>query len=179
MTEFDDVNRWHMVMNIYPFNGMKTENDSIDLIWTGRIRLITEELAELAKAVAVGNKTEIADGLADLTWVVLGTAVEFDVPFNDVWDEVKKSNYTKVGGKPDAGGKIIKPIGYKAPDIDSILRKKFNNETAGESPSPKIATRYSDTKICQSCGHLRKLHEIDEERSFRCLECGDYCKGWL
>jgi len=130
MTEFDDVKEWHQKMNLR--QGLDYRIDTVDRVWMGRIRLITEELAELSKAISQDDWVEFADGLADLTWVVLGTAVEFDIPFNEVWQEVKRSNYTKVGGKPDSGGKIIKPEGYSPPDIDAILRKKYNNETAGE-----------------------------------------------
>ena len=115
MTEFDDVKEWHQKMNLR--QGLDYRIDTVDRVWMGRIRLITEELAELSKAISQDDWVEFADGLADLTWVVLGTAVEFDIPFNEVWQEVKRSNYTKVGGKSDSGGKIIKPEGYSPPDI--------------------------------------------------------------
>ena len=126
MSEFDDVKLWHQKMFLR--QGLDYRVDTVDSVWMGRIRLITEELAELAEAIAKDDWIEFADALADLTWVVLGTAVEFDIPFNDVWNEVKRSNFTKIGGKPDSGGKIMKPEGYSPPEIDAILNKKFNNE---------------------------------------------------
>ena len=126
MTEFDDVKEWHQKMNLR--QGLNYRIDTVDRVWLGRIRLITEELAELAEAISKNEWSEFADALADLTWVVLGTAVEFDIPFNEVWEEVKRSNFTKIGGKQDKGGKILKPEGYSPPKIDEILRKKFNNE---------------------------------------------------
>lgn len=135
---FDEVKEWHRKMFLR--QGLDYRVDTVDRVWMGRIRLITEELAELAEAIAKDDWVEFADALADLTWVVLGTAVEFDIPFNEVWEEVKRSNFTKIGGKPDSGGKIIKPEGYSPPnisailtkEIDGFLNKKMDNETAGE-----------------------------------------------
>jgi len=126
VTFFDDVKEWHRKMFLR--QGLDYRIDSVTKVWMQRIRLITEELAELAEAIAKDDWVEFADALADVTWVVLGTAVEFDIPFNEVWEEVKRSNFTKIGGKQDKGGKILKPEGYSPPKIDEILRKKFNNE---------------------------------------------------
>src|SRR3977135_3653408 len=154
MTEFDDVKEWHQKMNLR--TGMDYRIDTIDKVWMGRIRLITEELAELAEAIAKEDWPEFADALADLTWVVLGTAVEFDIPFNEVWNEVKRSNFTKIGGIPDIAGKIQKPPGFSPPDIDKILRKKYNNETAGEHIHEwKHSILQKSVNYCTGCPEIQ------------------------
>jgi predicted HAD superfamily Cof-like phosphohydrolase len=88
-----------------------------------RIRLITEELAELAEAHVDGDLAAFTDALCDLVWVVLGTAVEAGVPFNEAWAEVRRANMAKVGGKLDASGKLQKPAGWTPPDIAGVLER--------------------------------------------------------
>jgi len=120
MTFFDDVAEWHRKVLKEP----KSKNERwlcTDEQWTGRIRLILEELSELSEAQAIGDEREFADALADLTFVVLGTAVVAGVPFNQIWDEVLRSNMSKVGGKIDSGGKLIKPDNYYPPDFRNIF----------------------------------------------------------
>lgn len=90
--------------------------------WARRVRLILEELAEVAEAHAARDMPEFADGLVDLVWVVLGTAVEAGVPFDACWAEVRRANMDKAGGKLDASGKLLKPPGWRAPDIAAVLQ---------------------------------------------------------
>lgn len=89
--------------------------------WQRRVRLIHEELAELSTAQAARDLPEFADALADLVWVVLGTAAEAGIPFDAVWREVRRSNMAKKGGTLDASGKFLKPAGWSPPDIKAVL----------------------------------------------------------
>jgi len=84
--------------------------------WSRRVRLIMEELAELAEAQAGGDLEGFADAIADLAWVVLGTAVEAGIPFQAIWGEVRRANMAKAGGTLDASGKLQKPAGWRPPD---------------------------------------------------------------
>lgn len=70
---------------------------------------------------------DLADGLADLIYVVAGTALEFGIPLERVWNEVQASNMTKVD--PETGkvmkredGKVLKGPNFVPPDIEGILR---------------------------------------------------------
>lgn len=83
-----------------------------------RIRLIAEEFGELCTAIQKGDLVEIADALADLEYVVVGTAVAFGIPHEAVFQEVHRSNMTKT--KLDAHGKGGKE-GYSKADIKGIL----------------------------------------------------------
>lgn len=60
-----------------------------------RARLMCEELAEVLSAVADDDPVAVADGLADLRYVVLGTAVEWGVPLDEVHAAVHAANMRK------------------------------------------------------------------------------------
>ena len=138
MTFYDDVREFHKLFDDVPQDpfpksdtvrlrewrirsGRNANWPLTDRHWSQRVRLISEEFAELCKAHAFRNLPEFADGLVDLTWVVLGTAVVARLPFNELWEEVKRANMAKEGGKLDASGKLLKPPGWKPPDIESVL----------------------------------------------------------
>lgn len=61
-----------------------------------RIKLIDEELTELKEAIAKNDIVGIADALADLNYVVMGTGVEYGIDLEVVGDEVHRSNMTKL-----------------------------------------------------------------------------------
>lgn len=90
-----------------------------------RTKLIVTEAAELVEAMADGNIIEIADGIADLRYVTIGTGLEYGIPMRKVFDQVHANNMTKVGSNGevlrDAAGKIQKPPGYKPVDLSWIL----------------------------------------------------------
>ena len=78
-----------------------------------RMDLLDEEVGELHEAVEKGDIVKIADAIADLTYVAVGTAVAYGIPFDAVFAEVHRSNMTKLGkdGKPvyREDGKVITP----------------------------------------------------------------------
>jgi predicted HAD superfamily Cof-like phosphohydrolase len=92
--------------------------DEIEL----RLRLIDEERQELEDALMIGDVVDTADALADLLYVVYGTAIQFGIPIDSVFAEVHRSNMTKVGGGKDEWGKILKPAGFQKPDIAGVLK---------------------------------------------------------
>lgn len=88
------------------------------------MNLIEEEFEETKEAFANGDVYEVADGLADMVWVIMGLAASAGIPFNVVWNEVKASNMSKcVDGKviKREDGKVMKPDSYFKPDIKGIL----------------------------------------------------------
>lgn len=88
-----------------------------------RMRLITEEFAELVIAIHEGDLVKVADALADLDYVVTGTAVAFGIPHEVVFREVHRSNMTKPKlDENDKGGKVAK-LGYEKADIEPILEQ--------------------------------------------------------
>lgn len=90
-----------------------------------RISLIREESIETIKALSEEDIPEIAKELADLLYVTYGTAVAFGIDLDKVFNEVHKSNMSKVGedGKPifRADGKVLKGPNYKPANIERVL----------------------------------------------------------
>jgi predicted HAD superfamily Cof-like phosphohydrolase len=70
------------------------------------------------------NMIDLADGLADLDYVVEGTRLEFGINGDPIAAEVHRANMTKVGGPIAPNGKCMKPEGWTPPDIEGELRKQ-------------------------------------------------------
>lgn len=88
-----------------------------------RMSLMVEELHELEVAMAYDDLVLVADGLADLLYVVIGTAVAYGMDLEPVFDEVQRSNMTKLGGPTSPEGKQLKGPDYSPPELDAILTR--------------------------------------------------------
>jgi predicted HAD superfamily Cof-like phosphohydrolase len=66
----------------------------------------------------------LADGMADLDYVVEGTRLEFGIDGSPIASEVHRANMTKIGGPIAPNGKRLKPPGWAPPDITGELRKQ-------------------------------------------------------
>jgi len=90
-----------------------------------RAALISEESAEVVTALSDGDIVEIAKELADVLYVVYGTAVTYGIDLDAVFTAVHAANLTKLDeyGKPifREDGKVKKSNRYKAPDIAKVL----------------------------------------------------------
>jgi len=89
------------------------------------MKLIAEEYDELKLAVSTRNIVEIADACADLKWVVEGLEHTMQLPQQQIWDEVARSNLAKISDDGTVlrreDGKILKPHDWTTPDIKTIL----------------------------------------------------------
>lgn len=83
--------------------------------------LLTEELQETIKAIRQNRLPAAIDGLCDLIYVALGTAVTFGVELELHFRAVHSANMRKVGGAKRADGKQLKPDGWTAPDHIGLL----------------------------------------------------------
>ena len=63
----------------------------------------------------------VAKELADLLYVVYGTAVSCGLDMAPVFREVHRSNMSKVGGHKRADGKWVKPPSYSPAHLRPIL----------------------------------------------------------
>lgn len=89
-----------------------------------RVKLLTEEFEEYMQAEKDNDIVEVADALADLIYIACGTAVSYGIPLDVVYNEVHRSNMSKlVDGKPiyREDGKVLKPKTWSPPDIKGIL----------------------------------------------------------
>jgi hypothetical protein len=92
------------------------------------IDLIDEEFRELCDGFLRRHIGDVADGGADLVWVVKGLFATLGINFDAVWEEVRASNMSKVSEsgkiKKRADGKILKPDTYFKPDIEKVLKEQ-------------------------------------------------------
>lgn len=86
-----------------------------------RVKLIEEEFEELKEALAGEDLSSIAKEMADLLYVVYGTAVSYGIDMDPVFREVHRSNMSKVGGYKRGDGKWVKPATYSPACIEPIV----------------------------------------------------------
>ena len=96
-----------------------------------RSRFLAEELDEFAIAAGEANIVGLADALADLVYVALGTAYKMGLPFDDIWAAVHEANMRKVSGQTKRGNRVdaMKPVGWVGPEAAiarAIMRKAEN-----------------------------------------------------
>jgi predicted HAD superfamily Cof-like phosphohydrolase len=91
-----------------------------------RCDLIKEELEELNQAIKDKDMKEVADALTDILYVTYGAGHAFGIDLDKCFDEVQKSNMSKLGanGKPiyDESGKVMKGPNYFKPDLNKFLK---------------------------------------------------------
>lgn len=94
-----------------------------------RLTLIQEEKNEvedvILDAATEEDIADIAKELADLVYVVYGTALAYGIPLDKVIEEVHRSNMTKVVDGSvirREDGKILKPETYEPADVAGVLK---------------------------------------------------------
>lgn len=95
-----------------------------------RKRLIDEERQEFYDELDAMDLVKAAKELADLLYVVYGTAVSFGIDLDAVLAEVHESNMTKLDdhGNPifQDDGKVLKGPNYREADVAKVLGVKPN-----------------------------------------------------
>lgn len=83
-----------------------------------RTRFLAEELTEFAEASASGDIVGVADALADIVYVALGTSIQMGLPWDEIWAAVQSANMRKVSGPTKRGNKVdaMKPAGWVGPE---------------------------------------------------------------
>jgi predicted HAD superfamily Cof-like phosphohydrolase len=93
-----------------------------------RTLLIEEELAEFRNAGEAQDLVGVADALADLLYVVYGAAAEYGIDLEPVFEEIHRSNMSKVrptsGCRPD--GKVPKGPTYSPPRVREVLERQLD-----------------------------------------------------
>lgn len=105
-----------------------------------RRRLLTEEYREYLTAADADDLVSVADALADMVYVIYGTALHYGIDLDAVIAEVHRSNMTKTGHD---GGKAVKGPGYQPPDLAAVLHAQRRTQapiTAGIDASIEPAT---------------------------------------
>lgn len=123
MTNAEMVKEWHEKFGVpAPMSPAIPAQDRQIL----RCALIQEEFEEFQTACLCSDLKLAADALADILYVVYSTAVEFGLPIDAIFQEVHRSNMTKIW--PDGtvhyrdDGKVIKPDTYSPPNLEPFLK---------------------------------------------------------
>lgn len=92
-----------------------------------RLRLIGEELEELAGHFQDNNLVKTYDAILDLLVVVIGTACACGLTIGPGWTEVHRSNMTKfIDGHKRIDGKWLKGPSYQPPQLAKIVEDMCN-----------------------------------------------------
>lgn len=103
--------------------------------------LIQNKSDELVQSMLDGDLVGVADGLADVLYVVIGTAIAYGIDIQEVFDEVHRSNLSKTVWseeeqrwliEKDEFGKGIKPPTYSPAEIEPIIDRQIANGKAWE-----------------------------------------------
>lgn len=101
-----------------------------------------EALARYCTNPSLENLVEVADGIGDTIYVLCQLARSLGIPLSAVWTAIHDSNMGKVSrltGRIERNpetGKVLKPEGWKPPDIWSVLKRyqdmeHIQNRTGG------------------------------------------------
>ena len=124
MTNFEKVG---LFMSTFGQEVKKKSELASDKINSLRLSLIQEELDELTKAIKENDILEVADALTDILYVTYGTGHAFGINLDKCFDEVQRSNMSKLGedDKPiyNENGKVMKGPNYFKPDLSKFLNK--------------------------------------------------------
>jgi len=94
---------------------------------TLRYELLYEEVGEFGDAIEFNDLVEVADALMDILYVTYGACLAFGIPVSACFEEVQRSNMSKLGedGRPVYDvetGKVLKGPNYSPPDLAPILK---------------------------------------------------------
>jgi predicted HAD superfamily Cof-like phosphohydrolase len=101
-----------------------------------RERRLGEEFKEVLLARAASDYVQYLDGLVDLCYIAIGTAILHGWDFDEAWRRVHEANMKKERahihntGKYNNGYDIVKPIGWQPPDLRDLVyqRKDKTND---------------------------------------------------
>lgn len=93
------------------------------------LNLIKEEHKELQEAVDANDQVEQLDALIDILVVTIGAIHSAGYDAEGAWKEVMRTNFAKID--KDTGkvrkredGKVLKPLGWTAPELAPFLKKE-------------------------------------------------------
>ena len=113
---FEDVNKF----------GTACDQPASEANYKMYLGLIDEEVDELVEAVAANDKVEQLDALVDILVVTVGAIRAAGWDGEAAWREVMNTNFAKID--PTTGkvikrddGKVLKPDGWKAPELAKFV----------------------------------------------------------
>jgi predicted HAD superfamily Cof-like phosphohydrolase len=91
--------------------------------------LIDEEVTELKEAVNNNDQVETLDALIDILVVTIGAIHSLGADAEGAWKEVMSTNFAKIDSESGKvrkreDGKVLKPLGWKGPELAQFLNKE-------------------------------------------------------
>ena len=92
------------------------------------IGLIQEEHDELQEAINANDRVEQLDALIDILVVTIGAIHSAGFDAEGAWKEVMSTNFAKIDRETGKvrkreDGKVLKPLGWTAPELTPFLSK--------------------------------------------------------
>jgi len=93
------------------------------------LNLIEEEHQELKDAITDNNVVEQLDALIDILVVTIGAIHSAGFDGERAWKEVMKTNFAKIDRETGKvrkreDGKVLKPLGWVAPNLTPFIEKQ-------------------------------------------------------
>ena len=118
------VQEFHEQFDIHVAPTPSAPNEPTQIL---RNRLIQEEFEELQEAMQGIDLSAMSMELAELLYVVYGTAVSLGIDMKPVFKEVHRSNMSKVGGYKREDGKWVKPPTYSPASLEAIISAQMES----------------------------------------------------
>ena len=111
---------------------MKACDQSVDDYNNGQValyaNLIDEEVKEFNEAYKHYDHKEMLDALIDIMVVTVGAIHSMGADGEGAWKEVMRTNFAKIDKETGKvrkreDGKVLKPMGWTAPELGQFLKK--------------------------------------------------------
>ena len=126
--QHDSVKEFHETYGLSIQNSPSLPDENIRSL---RRDLLEEEFNEYMDGEEANDIVEISDALADMIYIIYGTAISYGIPLDEIFKEVHSSNMSKLGtdGKPirRGDGKILKGPNYFEPKIEAIIKRNSSD----------------------------------------------------
>lgn len=159
MAQYGQVSDFETLMRVFMRGAQQDVPDMPTLstkeVQVLRVRLIQEELDELAEAYAADDIVAAYDACLDLLYVVVGTGVAhcFNLLAGNV--AVHQNNMDKLAnGYVDEGGKFIKPKNHPVPDLKALLEMQWR---------VSVVRADAEANTCNMCEAMNHEHPVDIE----------------
>jgi len=93
------------------------------------VKLIDEEHQELLEASLSDDRVEQLDALIDILVVTIGAIHSMGADAEGAWKEVMRTNFAKIDHETGKvrkreDGKVLKPLGWTAPELNTFLTRE-------------------------------------------------------
>jgi predicted HAD superfamily Cof-like phosphohydrolase len=97
--------------------------------YTMYVNLINEEHQELLEATLTDDRVEQLDALIDILVVTIGAIHSAGWDAEGAWKEVMRTNFDKIDKETGKvrkreDGKVLKPLGWKPPELAQFVKGK-------------------------------------------------------